>query len=128
MDLDNELPVEEDVCRLAVDVAYDLKAKIIISLTQTGRSGTIFTSHLHSHTHKPINLVTSGSQEHTFSQTAKWLSKYRPDCLVLAAVPRSQAARQLLVYRGVFPLLVDEHLSREQAVDRSTRESLCVCV
>jgi pyruvate kinase len=41
--------------------------------------------------------------------TARLVAKYRPKCPILTITPNEQTARQSLVSRGTFPLLVFHH-------------------
>ena len=40
-------------------------------------------------------------------QTATFMSKYRPIAPVLGVTANPQAARQMLVHRGIFPMLIE---------------------
>ncbi len=56
--------------------------------------------------------------------TARSMSKYRPIAPVLAVTASAQSARQLLVCRGIFPLLVETM----QGTDNVVHQAMLVAV
>jgi len=51
--------------------------------------------------------------------TARFVAKYRPQCPILCLTPSEQGARQLLVSRGVLPLLVVSTVGTDSLIARA---------
>lgn len=51
--------------------------------------------------------------------TARLAAKYRPPCPILAITAREQVARQMLVEKGVFPLLVGSMIGTDSLINRA---------
>lgn len=62
-------------------------------------------------------------------QTAEMVSKYRPKCPVVCVTSNESSARQLLIRRGAFPLVVGSMLGTESIISRclvrATSAGLC---
>ncbi len=80
--------VTETITSSAVKTAYDLKAAIILCLTESGR-------------------------------TARIICKYRPMCPVICITASEWTARQLLIQRGAFPIVVGSMFGQESLIARS---------
>ena len=83
-----EVPIAEAIASAAVKSAFDLRAALLVVLTETGR-------------------------------TASYVAKYRPPCRVLTITANEQVARQTLVWKGLFPLLVGSMIGTDSLVHRS---------
>lgn len=56
--------------------------------------------------------------------TARMISKYRPEALIIAATPFENVARQLSLQWGVYPLLIQESLETDQLLSIAVNEAL----
>lgn len=56
--------------------------------------------------------------------TARMISKYRPESLIIAATPFEKVARQLSLQWGVYPLLIQESLETDQLLSIAVNEAL----
>jgi len=70
-----KIPIAESIASSAVKAAFDLKASMVIVLTESGN-------------------------------TARLVAKYRPNVPILTVTSSERAARQCLISRALFPLLV----------------------
>lgn len=64
-----------------------------------------------------ITATQSGS-------TAKRVSKYRPNCLIIAATPNEKVARKLAVCWGIIPLVTSQYKSTDELIDKSVNIAL----
>uniref|UniRef100_A0A6U2G9T1 Pyruvate kinase n=1 Tax=Hemiselmis andersenii TaxID=464988 RepID=A0A6U2G9T1_HEMAN len=79
--------INEAIASSAVKTAFDLKASLVLCLTNTGR-------------------------------TARLICKYKPTCPVLCATADSQAARQCLILRGCYPMIVTSMVGSASLIGR----------
>ena len=79
--------IEEAIASSAVKTAFDLKASLVLCLTESGR-------------------------------TARLVSKYRPSVPVLCATCDEQVARQCLVLRGCYPMVVGSMVGSASLIAR----------
>jgi pyruvate kinase len=90
--------VTEAIASSSVRATFDLKAALIIVLTETGT-------------------------------TARLVAKYRPHSPIITVTSSEQTARQSLVSRGLFPLLVGSMVGSDSLINRvllaATRLGLC---
>jgi len=82
------IPVAESVASSAVKSAWDVSAKAIICLTETGG-------------------------------TARYVAKYRSACPMLAVTNSDRVARQLQLFHGVVPFLVESMKGSAKLVERA---------
>jgi len=80
------IAVPDSIASSAVKTQWDVSAKLIICLTETGN-------------------------------TARFVSKYRPEVPILAVTASERIARQLMVSRGVLPLKVDTMTGTDHVVE-----------
>ncbi|BAM81868.1 pyruvate kinase I [Cyanidioschyzon merolae strain 10D] len=83
----HELSVTEAIASSAVKAAYDLKATMILCLSETGR-------------------------------TARLVCKYRPSCPCLVLTSNELTARQCLLSRDCFPVVVGSMIGTESLIAR----------
>ncbi|KAK4530013.1 hypothetical protein CCYA_CCYA03G0870 [Cyanidiococcus yangmingshanensis] len=83
----HELSVTEAIASSAVKAAYDLKAAMILCLSETGR-------------------------------TARLVCKYRPSCPCLVLTSNELTARQCLLSRDCFPVVVGSMIGTESLIAR----------
>lgn len=65
-------------------------------------------------------IITATQSGHT----ARMVSKYRPECPVIAATPYDNVARKLALNWGVFPIITDMMYSTDELVDKSVEKAL----
>ncbi|QCX34478.1 pyruvate kinase [Caloramator sp. E03] len=56
--------------------------------------------------------------------TARMVSKYRPQCKVIAATPFENVARKLAIVWGVYPIITEKMESADDVMDKSVNEAL----
>lgn len=61
-----------------------------------------------------VSLTRSGS-------TAAMVSKYRPDCPILAVTPSEKSCREMCLYWGVFPVMCPEGDTEEQTIENAVQ-------
>ena len=61
-----------------------------------------------------VSLTRSGS-------TATMVSKYRPECPILAVTPSEKSCREMCLYWGVFPVMCPEGGTEEQTIKDAVR-------
>eukprot|EP00761_Pharyngomonas_kirbyi_P013001 gb/GECH01013028.1/.p1 GENE.gb/GECH01013028.1/~~gb/GECH01013028.1/.p1 ORF type:complete len:497 (+),score=99.30 gb/GECH01013028.1/:1-1491(+) len=86
----NPMSMVEAVCSSCVKTATDLKAQLIITITETGN-------------------------------TARLVSKYRPFCPVFVITAHRETARQLMVSRGLFPVVVGSVIGTQGVINKTIR-------
>lgn len=69
------IPYADSIASSTVKTAWDIEAKAIVALTESGR-------------------------------TAHLISKYRPNVPVICVTPNEQVARQAVIFRSLYPLIV----------------------
>jgi len=79
--------INEAIASSAVKTAYDLKASLVLCLTESGR-------------------------------TARLICKYKPTCPVLCATADERAARQCLILRGCYPMVVTSMVGSASLIGR----------
>lgn len=90
----NSIPnVQNAISFATCNIAAELKASAIITVTQTGHS-------------------------------AKVVSKYRPECPVIAVTPYDKVARRLALNWGVFPLVTYRTASTDELIQSSVTKAL----
>ncbi|OPJ65133.1 pyruvate kinase [Clostridium oryzae] len=52
-------------------------------------------------------------------QSAKIVSKYRPECPIVAVTPHEEVARGLAFNWGVFPVVADKNINPDELIDKS---------
>jgi pyruvate kinase len=57
-------------------------------------------------------------------KTAKSVSKYRPECPIIAITPNEQIARALALNWGIIPLLCNKSDSTDELIDKSIKKAL----
>lgn len=87
-----KMSVTETITSSAVKTAYDLRAALIICLTETGN-------------------------------TAQLICKYRPVSPVICVTSNEMTARQLLLHRGAFPMVVGSMMGTESLIARVVSRS-----
>ncbi|ACQ52775.1 pyruvate kinase [Clostridium botulinum] len=65
-------------------------------------------------------IITATQSGHT----AKMVSKYRPQCPIIAVTPNEIVARKLALNWGVVPLLTETFNSTDELIDKSVNKSL----
>ena len=89
----------ESVCSSTVKTAWDIDAKLILGLTESGK-------------------------------TAHLISKYRPSCPVLCVTTSDQVARQCLVHRSLYPVVIlkqeDNSLKIDHALEFAKKDGFVV--
>lgn len=65
-------------------------------------------------------IITATQSGHT----AKMVSKYRPQCPIIAVTPNEIVARKLALNCGVVPLLTETFNSTDELIDKSVNKSL----
>jgi pyruvate kinase len=56
--------------------------------------------------------------------TARMVSKYRPQCEIVAATPYEKVARKLSIVWGVFPVIAEKMESADEVLEKSVTEAL----
>jgi pyruvate kinase len=56
--------------------------------------------------------------------TARMVSKYRPECEIIAATPYESVARKLSIVWGVFPVIAEKMESADEVLEKSVNEAL----
>nr|AIT70021.1 pyruvate kinase [Dumontia simplex] len=83
----DSISVTETICSSAVKTAYDVKAALIVCLTETGNTGRL-------------------------------VCKYRPVSPVICVTSNEMTARQMLLHRGAFPMVVGSMVGTESLIAR----------
>lgn len=65
-------------------------------------------------------IITATQSGHT----AKMVSKYRPQCEVIAATPFKRIARKLSIVWGVYPIITERMESADEVMEKSINEAL----
>ncbi|SKA98429.1 pyruvate kinase [Caloramator quimbayensis] len=65
-------------------------------------------------------IITATQSGHT----ARMVSKYRPQCNVIAATPFKRVARKLAIVWGVYPIITERMESADDVMDKSVNEAL----
>lgn len=65
-------------------------------------------------------IITATQSGHT----ARMVSKYRPECPVIAATPYDYVARKLALNWGVFPIITDMMYSTDELIEKSVEKAL----
>lgn len=81
------MDVSETISSSAVKTANDIKAALILTLTESGN-------------------------------TARLVAKYRPAPIIIAITQNKETARQLMVSRGVFPVVVGSVIGADRIIQR----------
>jgi len=79
--------INEAIASSAVKTAFDLKASLVLCLTESGR-------------------------------TARLICKYKPTCPVLCATADERTARQCLILRGCYPMVVSSMVGSASLIGR----------
>ncbi|SFB08656.1 pyruvate kinase [Clostridium frigidicarnis] len=56
--------------------------------------------------------------------TAKMVSRYRPQCPVVAITPYDKVARRLALSWGVYPIIAEKQVNTDELINKSVEESL----
>ncbi|BCJ88023.1 pyruvate kinase [Effusibacillus dendaii] len=56
--------------------------------------------------------------------TARMVSKYRPDCLIIAVTPNQDVARRLCISNGVYPVVVKETKTTDEMLEMAVTGAL----
>jgi pyruvate kinase len=93
-----KVSIVEAIASSAVRASFELRASVIICLTETGT-------------------------------TSRLVSKYRPSAPILTVTSSEQTARQSLISRGLFPLLVGSMVGHDSLINRvlSAAQRLGIC-
>ena len=83
-----DFTVAEAIASAAVKACFEIKAALVIVLTQTGRTST-------------------------------YVAKHRPPCPILTITADEAVARQCLISKGLFPLLVGSMFGTESLIHRA---------
>jgi pyruvate kinase len=98
----------------------DYKKRILTRPAQAGRNATDAISHAavsiaHDLGTKAIVTVTKSGN------TARNLSKFRPDCMIVGCTPSDLVLRQLNISWGVIPVLMDEKESTDELLESAVK-------
>lgn len=69
---------------------------------------------------KASAVITATQSGHT----ARIVSKYRPQCEIIAVTPYWQVARKLSIVWGVYPIIAEKMESADEVIDRSVDEAI----
>jgi pyruvate kinase len=65
-------------------------------------------------------IITATQTGHT----ARMVSKYRPECGIIAATPYEKVARKLSIVWGVYPIIAEKMESADEVMEKSINEAL----
>jgi pyruvate kinase len=101
----------------------DYKKRMLTRPANAGKNATDAISHAavsiaHDLSTKAILTVTKSGN------TARNLSKFRPDCMILGCTPSETAMRQLNISWGVIPILMDEKETTDELLESAVKAAV----